>query len=606
MNENAATSEATLITLAIKQGYMSEDAAEQLLNEAREQAISTLDLAYQQGVLDPQKVEHLSPLLNPLGTVPEYQFQNLLGVGGMGAVYSARQLKLDRVIAIKLMKQGDANSASRSHQEAKLVARLRHPNIITAYDYGVSQGRIFLAMEMIDGESLLEYVNEKGPLEERLALKLVRQVAAALSYATEQGITHRDIKPGNLLLTRDDTGLQQDSQTPIVKVADFGLARFMGDINETRLTLDGSTLGTPAYAAPEQMQDSHVDERADIYSLGATLYFMLHGKSPYAGQSVMKVISNKLNGDIGWSRELPETCSKGCQELVCEMTTPEPDKRLDNYGVIIRRIDEILEENWLSTSRDSSSLRFGKSGKRINRKLSLMMWSIVGLVVFGIVLIDVIQPRLNSGQSDFVRAELKASNMQAPPLFNGVSVPLRGAKSGIWRTATETLDNGLTGATVLSGMNGTHEFKIPDKDFEQYLLQLSVNPLENTQVDLLLGSEEQNRRTTIQLQEQQIQLGVTLSSSQEFTPLEKFPALPFKQSDEKPQYQRLTIAHQADGWILSVNGAELGAVYNQSDEHPHQFDLQVTNGMAHFSDFRVIQLIPIQAALPGKSAVQSE
>ncbi|WP_339742116.1 serine/threonine-protein kinase [uncultured Rubinisphaera sp.] len=592
MNENSDTPESTLITLAVKQGYLSEVAAERLFDEAREQAISTLDLAYQQGVLNPQDVEQLTPLQNPLGTVPDYQILDLLGVGGMGAVYSARQLKLDRVIALKLMKQGDANSASRSHQEAKLVARLRHPNIITAYDYGVSQGRIFLAMEMIDGQSLLEFVNEKGSLDERLALKLIRQVAAALSYATEQGITHRDIKPGNLLLTRDDTGLQQDSNIPIVKVADFGLARFMGDINETRLTLDGSTLGTPAYAAPEQMQDSNVDERADIYSLGATLYFMLHGESPSAGQSVMKVISNKLNGDIGWSRELPETCSKACQDLVNLMTAPEPDNRLSDYVDIIRRIDDILEVNWLSTNQESSSLRFGKVGKGSNKKLTLSLWIMLGLIAFGIVLIDVIQPRLNSGVSEFERADLKASNMQAPPLFNGVSVPLRGAKSGTWRTTTETLEKGLTGATVLSGMNGTHEFKVPGKGFELYQLQLSVNPLENARVDLLLGSEKQIQRTTIRLQDQQIQLGITTSSSQEFSPLENFSALPFSETGEQPRYQRLTIVHQADGWIISVNGEELGAVYNQLDEHPHQFDLQVTEGMAHFSDFRVIQLVP--------------
>lgn len=591
MNENSDTPESTLITLAVKQGYLSEVAAERLFDEAREQAISTLDLAYQQGVLNPQDVEQLTPLQNPLGTVPDYQILDLLGVGGMGAVYSARQLKLDRVIALKLMKQGDANSASRSHQEAKLVARLRHPNIITAYDYGVSQGRIFLAMEMIDGQSLLEFVNEKGSLDERLALKLIRQVAAALSYATEQGITHRDIKPGNLLLTRDDTGLQQDSNIPIVKVADFGLARFMGDINETRLTLDGSTLGTPAYAAPEQMQDSNVDERADIYSLGATLYFMLHGESPSAGQSVMKVISNKLNGDIGWSRELPETCSKACQDLVNLMTAPEPDNRLSDYVDIIRRIDSILQESQTSVSPGNQSTQQANSWRSSYKHSALLKWSVISLaLVCGLLIayqwIPVSVPH------HFVRADLEASNMQAPPLFNGVSVPLRGAKSGTWRTASETLDNGLTGATVLSGMNGTHEFKVPGKGFELYQLQLSVNPLENARVDLLLGSEKQIQRTTIRWQDQQIQLGITTSSSQEFSPLENFSALPFSETGEQPRYQRLTIVHQADGWIISVNGEELGAVYNQLDEHPHQFDLQVTEGMAHFSDFRVIQLVP--------------
>ncbi|TWT62815.1 serine/threonine-protein kinase [Rubinisphaera italica] len=599
MNKNSDTPESTLITLAVKQGYLSEDAAERLFNEAREQAISTLDLAYQQGVLNPQDVEQLTPLQNPLGTVPDYQILDLLGVGGMGAVYSARQLKLDRVIALKLMKQGDANSASRSHQEAKLVARLRHPNIITAYDYGVSQGRIFLAMEMIDGQSLLEFVNEKGSLDERLALKLLRQVAAALSYATEQGITHRDIKPGNLLLTRDDTGLQQDSNIPIVKVADFGLARFMGDINETRLTLDGSTLGTPAYAAPEQMQDSNVDERADIYSLGATLYFMLHGESPCSGQSVMKVISNKLNGDIGWSRKLPDSCSEACQDLVNVMTTPEPENRLSDYVDIIRRIDDILQDTLSTEDRNKRSAQKGKSWRPSNKHMTLLKWSVFALALTcGILIAFQWTPETKS--PEFVRADLKASNMQAPPLFNGVSVPLRGAKSGTWRTTTETLEKGLTGATVLSGMNGTHEFKFPGKGFELYQLQLSVNPLENARVDLLLGSEKQIQRTTIRLQDQQIQLGITTSASQEFSPLENFSALPFSETGEQPRYQRLTMVHQADGWIISVNGEELGAVYNQLDEHPHQFDLQVTEGMAHFSDFRVVQLIPALNANTGQ------
>ena len=193
------------------------------------------------------------------------QFENIayLGRGGMGVVYQAKQKTLDRLVAIKILAgewQGDDAFAKRFEREAKILAQMNHPNIVTVHDFGETNGLYFIVMEFIDGVNLRDLLRE-GKLDPEQALSIVPPICEALEYAHGKGIVHRDIKPENLLLDREGR----------IKIADFGIADLVGSSSEKN--------GTPPYMAPEQ-QDGHSDERADIYALGVVLYEMLTGERP--------------------------------------------------------------------------------------------------------------------------------------------------------------------------------------------------------------------------------------------------------------------------------------------------------------------------------------
>ena len=197
------------------------------------------------------------------GLADRYALERELGRGGMAVVYLARDLKHDRPVALKVLLPELAASlgAERLQREIRLAARLQHPHILAVHDSGETSGRLWFTMPYVDGESLRDRLRREGRLAVDEALRITRDAAEALQYAHEQGVIHRDVKPENLLLTRDGNTL----------VADFGIARAAdGDEN---ITKGGATMGTPAYMSPEQADGAMaVDARTDIYSLGAVLF----------------------------------------------------------------------------------------------------------------------------------------------------------------------------------------------------------------------------------------------------------------------------------------------------------------------------------------------
>ena len=206
--------------------------------------------------------------------LPQFEIMGLLGRGGMGVVYKARQTQLDRIVALKILPPADAASrgfVERFRREARSLAKLSHPNIVSVYDFGESNGLFFFVMEFVDGLSLREMIrgHRLMPAE---ALTIVPRICDALQFAHEEGVVHRDIKPENILM--DKRGR--------VKVADFGLAKLLGrEETDPRLTVSGAVLGTPRYMAPEQSENPEsVDHRADIYSLGVVFYELLTGELP--------------------------------------------------------------------------------------------------------------------------------------------------------------------------------------------------------------------------------------------------------------------------------------------------------------------------------------
>ena len=204
----------------------------------------------------------------------------LLGFGGMGAVYEAIQTNMNRKVALKLIPTHDPTTVARFEREALTISSLRHPNTITVFDYGQSDGGfLFLSMELLDGRTLSDVIEEDGPLEPERAVHIASQICRSLNEAHHSGIVHRDIKPDNIIL------IQVDSDPDVVKVLDFGIAKAVMGEDDVQLTGDGRIIGTPRYMSPEQILAEPLDHRSDIYSLGCILFEMLCGAPPFRQSS---------------------------------------------------------------------------------------------------------------------------------------------------------------------------------------------------------------------------------------------------------------------------------------------------------------------------------
>ena len=211
-----------------------------------------------------------------------YELHRRVGRGGMAEVYLARDRLLDRLVAIKILFPEfatDPSFVARFRREAQAAANLNHPNIVGVYDWGKERGTYYIVMEYVDGQTVSEILRNEGPIEPKRAAGIAADVAAALGFAHRKGVVHRDVKPGNVLITKAGE----------VKVADFGIARAMTASSEENLTQTGSVMGTATYFSPEQAQGKPVDARSDLYSLGVVLYEMASGKPPFSADSPVAI-----------------------------------------------------------------------------------------------------------------------------------------------------------------------------------------------------------------------------------------------------------------------------------------------------------------------------
>ena len=280
----------------------------------------------------------------------KYQILDRIGVGGMGIVYRARHLTFNEVCAIKIVSDaiaGDANFLQRFQTEAVVTRKLRHPNAVRVDDFDYTDdGRPFIVMELVEGKNIGEILQEQGPFRVPRAVRIATQAARALGVAHKLGVVHRDIKPGNILLTTDEQGQE------IAKVLDFGIAKLREAAGETQsgMTMTGMVVGTPLYMSPEQFMGKkaagEIDGRTDIYSLGVVLYQMVTAQLPFEGDTPYSLMLQHIQGTVRPPHELvpelhiPESLSR----VILKAIDKSRDQRFQTAEELIAALDEVTDD----------------------------------------------------------------------------------------------------------------------------------------------------------------------------------------------------------------------------------------------------------------------
>jgi beta-lactam-binding protein with PASTA domain len=265
-----------------------------------------------------------------------YELHRRLGRGGMAEVFLARDLQLGRPVAVKVLfpqHAADPAFVERFRREAQAAANLNHPNIVSVYDWGEEHGTYFIVMEYVDGQSLADTLRSKGPLAAGSAVEVATDVAAALGVAHGAGVLHRDIKPGNILVT----------PSGLVKVADWGIGRAIDAQVEENLTQTGTVMGTATYFSPEQAQGLTLDNRSDLYALGVVLYEMVCGRPPFSGDSTVAIAYKHVQEPPTPPRQLNASIAPELEAIIMQLLEKRPEDRYadaDDLRADLRRYRE--------------------------------------------------------------------------------------------------------------------------------------------------------------------------------------------------------------------------------------------------------------------------
>ncbi len=325
------------IRLARDQDLITTQQAERCLSDIREHPSASYDIPgklQRLGWITPGQRSSLSCLVQAQpnqNILAGYEILEKLGSGSMGTTYRARQISLDRILALKVLLprfSQDPEYVRRFMREARLAAKLNHENIATAYEVGSSGGQYFLAMELIEGRTLSEIIRQEGPMPQKESCAIISKVCQALQYAHEIGIIHRDISPKNIIVRKDHTP----------KLIDLGLAKNVGGARRSDDT--GTAVGTPAYISPEQaLGRKKVDIRTDIYSLGCVFFEMLSGKPPFQGESALETISMHLNHNFPPIKR--DDVSSTLKQIIKKMTHRNPNRRFQEPVEVFEALQNV-------------------------------------------------------------------------------------------------------------------------------------------------------------------------------------------------------------------------------------------------------------------------
>jgi eukaryotic-like serine/threonine-protein kinase len=275
-------------------------------------------------------------ILPPGSKLGRFEISSVLGQGAMGVVYLAHDPQIERPVAIKTIHPEAARGESAAEvearflKEAKLAGRLQHPNIVTVYDVGRDKDLYFIAMEYVEGKPLSRFLGGREELPLTAKVTIIRQAAEALAHAHERDVVHRDIKPGNILITRDGR----------VKVTDFGIGKFTS-ATASDMTRTGQMIGSPAYMSPEQIRGEKVDGRSDLFSLGVVLYELLTGARPFPGESITTLVYQILHTEPRDPREIRSDLPLTTREVMARLLAKQPDRRPPDAHEFIRELRRI-------------------------------------------------------------------------------------------------------------------------------------------------------------------------------------------------------------------------------------------------------------------------
>ncbi len=342
LNSTTVIPSATFESIAVERGWITPaqvDECRGLHQTVVEMGLeSTLAEVYvKKGYLSAQQSTLLQSALGKTGavTIPGYEIIEKIAEGGMGAVYKARQISMDRLVGIKVLLQkfaDDKDGRERFVREARAVAKLSHPNVVAGIDAGEAHGIYYFVMEFLDGESMDVVLRRRGRVPWQEATSIVRQVACALEHAQKHGIVHRDVKPGNIMLLRDG----------VAKLADLGLAR-VGSATDSTLTQSGMIVGSPAYLSPEQaVGDRELDVRSDIFSLGLTFFELIAGDRAFGNGNPMSTITALLTRNVPVDRLAEMDAPPSVIAVVAKMTWRDPGERYPTPQQLIEDLDALL------------------------------------------------------------------------------------------------------------------------------------------------------------------------------------------------------------------------------------------------------------------------
>ncbi|MGD2110913.1 MAG: serine/threonine-protein kinase, partial [Phycisphaerae bacterium] len=300
--------------------------AEQKALSDKGQKTRLSELLVQHGYITHSQIERLNrsvdedSMYRPAQQIPGFQILSKIGQGAMAVVFKAKQLSLDRIVAIKVLPKRLSENpefVERFYREGRAAARLNHPHIVQAYDVGESGGYHYFVMEFIDGQTVYDLLVNGRRVDEKEAVRIILQSAQALAHAHAQDLIHRDVKPKNLMLNKAGE----------VKLADMGLAREVGDY-VTATAEAGRAYGTPYYISPEQIRgEINIDARADLYGLGATFYHLVTGKVPFDGSTPSAVMHKHLKDPLVPPDHVNPTLTSGIGEIIEVMMAKSPDDR---------------------------------------------------------------------------------------------------------------------------------------------------------------------------------------------------------------------------------------------------------------------------------------
>ncbi len=290
-----------------------------------------------QGFATPSQLERLKKSIEdvrPTHRIPGFQIMEKIGAGAMATVFKARQLSLDRIVAVKVLPKRLSENpeyVERFYKEGRAAAKLNHNNIVQAIDVGESGGYHYFVMEYVKGKTVYDDLVKKGPYSEKEALDIIIQVAHALEHAHERGLIHRDVKPKNVMITEDG----------VVKLADMGLAREAADREAAQMEA-GRAYGTPYYISPEQIRgELDIDFRTDIYSLGAMFYHMVTGKVPFEAPTPSAVMHKHLKEPLVPPDHIRPDLSVGVSEIIEVMMAKKRSERYSNIKLVLEDLKSV-------------------------------------------------------------------------------------------------------------------------------------------------------------------------------------------------------------------------------------------------------------------------